>query len=345
MTIKVAHIYACRATFNSGDYMIGISTKIYFKQNILKKDDVKFCDFDCRNKSLFSANNIKQLNNFDHIIVGGGGLILPDTSPNKISCWQWIIKKDNYKLITKPIYVIAVGYNLFYNNHNMNMPNRQNNYEDKERLPIFKKNITELIKRSKYFSLRHNNDVKILNDILNNKFISKIKYLMCPSVWYVQNYWKSKINKHKRKYIAIEIKDDRQWRRYYKIGKWNFYNELKQFVLYCLRKNIPILYLSHDGSKDFYKYLKKEKIEIQFMTNSKKKEKDVLENYSKIHTILCSAGHSQMISYGLGIRIISLISHPKLKYFCEDVKNNEGIDINQEKDVYKRILQILEKSE
>ena len=54
----------------------------------------------------------------------------------------------------------------------------------------------------------------------------------------------------------------------------------------------------------------------------------IIENYSKISTIYCTAGHSQMISYGLDIKIISLITHPKLKNFCDDIDDKNYIDIN-----------------
>lgn len=328
MTIKVLHIYASKAKINSGDFMIGLSTKQYFKEVILKTDkDIEFISMDCRDKNLYNNKNIHKLNNFDYIIIGSGGLILPDSSPNKISCWQWVISKENIKKITKPIYVISIGWNLFFN-QNMNMPSRENNNGDKSRTPIFKTNISTLINQSKHFTLRHNSDVKNLLNLVGQEFREKIKYEMCPTVWYVNKYWKPKLNSINQKFIAIEIKDDRQWRRYYKIGMNNYYNKLLQFVKKCINEKKPILYLSHDGSKSFYNFLKKKKVNIPYLDNSCANESKILENYSKIHTIYCSAGHSQMISYGLGIKIISLISHPKLKNFCDDIGDENGIDIN-----------------
>ena len=210
------------------------------------------------------------------------------------------------------------------------MPKRENNYQDKTRLNIFKENITTLIKKSKHFTLRHNSDVDNLLNVVGHEYKEKVKYEMCPTVWYVNKYWKPKINPINKKYIAIEIKDDRQWRRYYKIGIKNYYSKLLQFVKKCINEKKAILYLSHDGSKSFYDYLKKNKVNIPFLNNNSGNEKKILDNYSKIHTIYCSAGHSQMMSYGLGIKIISLISHPKLKNFCDDIGDKNGIDINKD---------------
>ena len=329
MLLKVAHIYASNAKSNSGDFIIGIATKAYFKEEILQYNGkIEFVNLDCRNKGLFSNSNIDKLNNFDYIIVGSGGLILPDSSPNKISCWQWIISKENIKKIMKPIYVISIGWNLFFN-QNMNMPKRDSNSQDKSRTSIFKDNISTLIEKSQQFTLRHKSDVENLLNIVGDNYDKKVLYEMCPTVWYVKKYWKPKMNNINRKFFAIEIKDDRQWRRYHKIGMKKYYKYLLNMVKTHIKNNKKILYLSHDGSRSFYTYLRQNNINIPYLDNSCANEKKILENYSKIHTIYCSAGHSQMISYGLGIKIISLISHPKLKNFCDDIGNKNGIDINK----------------
>ncbi len=129
--------------------------------------------------------------------------------------------------------------------------------------------------------------------------------------------------------MAIEIKDDREWRRYYKIGKMNYYKELENTVLHCIKSGINIVYLSHDGSKNFYSYLVSKGLQIPYLDNSSGNEKKIRSNYSKIHTILCSAGHSQMLSDGCGIKIISLVSHPKIRNYCDDIGNTDFVDINK----------------
>ena len=313
---------------NSGDFTIGIATKKYFKEVVLRcKDNIDFDDLCCRDKNNFNDDNIDKLNNYDYIIIGGGGLILPDTCPNKISCWQWIISKENINKIKVPIYVISIGWNLFFN-QNMNMDKKKSNIEDETRSPIFKDNITTLIKKAEHFSLRHKTDVNNLVDFIGSKYKEQVVYEMCPTVWYVNKYWKPKISPDTQKFIAIEIKDDRQWRRYHNIGKNKFYKYLLNLVNTHIKNNEKILYLSHDSSKDFYNYLIENDVEIPYLDNSSADEKKILENYSKIHTIYCTAGHSQMMSYGLGIKIISLVTHPKVKNFCDDIGNKDYIDVN-----------------
>lgn len=342
--IRVAHIYACNAKFNSGDYMIGIAYKRYFKEKILKNNDIKFFNFDCRKSNLFSLSNINKLNSFDYILVGGGGLILPDSAANLNSAWQWNITNAALDKINVPIYVLSIGYNLFFG-QNMTMNTRENNKSNPKLLDIFKSSITRLINKANIFSLRHKDDCEKLISIIGEEYRSKISYEKCATVWYVNKYWKNIIdNTNKEKYLAIEIKDDREWRRYYKIGKSNFYNELKKVVLHCKKNNIKILYLSHDGSKNFYKYLKSKGLQIPYLDNTSGNEKKILENYSKIHTILCSAGHSQMISDGCGIKILSLVTHPKIRNYCDDIENTNFIDVNNltnSDEVFNRIVSLL----
>jgi polysaccharide pyruvyl transferase WcaK-like protein len=310
--------------------MIGISTKNYFKTKYLnnkEKYDITFDDINCRQN--FDITMINKLNTYDYIIIGGGGLILPDTNPNKISCWQLEIDKNLYKKIKVPIYVISIGFNLFFN-QNINMSKRNSYIEDKSRQDIFKNNIIELIKCSKHFSMRHKNDIEELIKIVGEEYREKIIFELCPTIWYSNIYWKKYMEKipNNNKFIAIEIKDDREENRYYKIGKAKFYDELLKFVLFALGKNKKIAILSHDGSSNFYNYLIDNKINLPLLQNNIANEKKIYDNYAKIKTIICTAGHSQMISYGLGIKIISLVTHPKIKNFCLDICNNDFIEVN-----------------
>ena len=340
--LRVAHIFVSNVETNSGDFLIGLATKEYFREKILKtRRKLLFTNFNCRESELYSKEQISELNEYDFIIVGGGGLILPDSAPNEISCWQWVIPLENYELITAPIYVISIGYNLFYG-QTIGMPSRESMVEETSRLQIFQDNIAELIERATHFSMRHEGDRLKLVELLGANFENKIQFELCPTIWFVEKYWKPRLQQDQQKYIAIEIKDDRPWRRYYKIGKEHYYEELLRFVQWCIETDRKILYLSHDGSKDFFRYLTSKNINIPFLDNSCANAELILQNYSKIHTLLCSAGHSQMISHALGIRVVSLVSHPKLRYFCEDIGNHEFIEINQANNVCSLLREFIE---
>ena len=41
--------------------------------------------------------------------------------------------------------------------------------------------------------------------------------------------------------------------------------------------------------------------------------------YKKLHALFATRGHAQMIPIALGVNVISIISHDKLKYFLQDI--------------------------
>jgi hypothetical protein len=326
---KVAHIYASTAKFNSGDFMIGIATKRYFNDIILKQNNIQYVDLDCRDQNSFSKEQIHKLNSFDYLLVGGGGLLLPDTNPNMVSCWQWIISSETLLQLKVPIYVVSIGYNLFWN-QTMEMQSRASSVITKGVFPILKNNLQTLINKSCHFSMRHKDDIENTVEIVGQEYKPKIQFEYCPTIWYAQTIWKPQLQPTLHKYIAIEIKDDREWRRYHKIGKETFYSELKSFILYCLDKSLPLAVLSHDGSKNFFNFLKTQNIHLPLINNACANEKQILTNYNTCKVILCTAGHSQMIAYGLGIPTISIVTHPKVLRFCLDTQNENYVDPNQD---------------
>ena len=341
--LYIAHIYAACAVQNSGDFMLGIATKRYFAEKILKKNmnECAFENFNCRQRDLYNQSNVEDLNKYDYILVGGGGLILPDSSANKISAWQWAIDKKCYDKIKKPIYVISIGYNLFYGQE-ITMPSKSNNKIVSKLLPLFKNNIETLIKKSKHFTLRHRKDVESLKNIIDPSLHHKIGFEFCPVLDYTKNVWRQKYIKNtQKKAYGIEIKDDRKWRRYHKIGTEKFYDELLKVVQHLIRKKEQVVIVSHDGSISFYEFLRKNNVNIRLLKNSSSDEEKILNNYCQLHTILCTAGHSQMTAYGLGIKTISLVTHPKLRNFCDDVGDNNYIMVNEVENVCDKILEKL----
>jgi hypothetical protein len=330
---RVAHIYATSAKKNSGDFLIGVATKWHFRERLLglgPEAQVEFVEMDCRNESLFKEDRLPLLNSFDYILVGGGGLLLPDSEPNMNSCWQWNIRKEVLEKLTARLYVVSIGYNLFYGQE-MDMPKRQNNDREPARIPILRENLRALVDKAYYFSMRHAADVDSLIELIGTDYREKVSLQFCPTIEYSAVHWKEKLAlSAPEKYVGIEIKDDREWRRYYKIGRARFYSELLEFVRYCLENNVPLCIVSHDGSNGFRKFLESQKIKLPVLDNSSANERLIYHNYGKLRLLFCTAGHSQMIAYGLGIQAVPLITHPKLKNFCEDMGLDRYIDVNEE---------------
>ena len=317
--MKALHLYASRAQFNSGDFFLGPATKWKFEQII--KEDIEWKTLDVRHK--FAISTIEYINRFDYLVLGGGGLILPDSNPNNISCWQWAISEDLLKLITAKIYVMSIGYNLFFE-QDMSMPYRDIEYSSPVRLKIFKSNIETLIDKSHFFSMRHNGDIKQLQKIVDSKYHSKIEFMFCPVIDYVKEKHLPSFNSGD--HYTFEIKDDRPNRRYKGTSQIEFYDKLKEFIEFLKSEGKLVAIMSHDGSSSFRNYLKSQSIDLPFFDNTCADEEKIISNYAKVKKLYCMAGHSQMTGHALEIEMFSLISHNKLKYFLEDIdKSEEGI--------------------
>lgn len=310
---KALHIYAVNGKTNSGDFFLGPATKWQF-QNIINQE-VKWENFDVRKK--VQKSDVDFFNSFNYIVIGGGGLFLPDTNPNEISCWQWPIAKEKIERINSEIYVMSVGWNLFYG-QKVCMPNKNNDFCKQERNKIFSENVETLITRSKSFTMRHNGDCEELKKIISKEVHEKIQFDFCPVLKYIKNKYSPSF-KNEKIYHTFEIKDDRPNRRYVKKNRLQFYEELLQYIRMLINSGEKIAVMSHDGSKSFGNFLKNNKISFYPINNTIANESSIINNYSKVKKIYCTAGHSQMTAHALDLDYYSLISHDKLKYFLQDV--------------------------
>ena len=312
--MKALHLYAIHGGRNSGDFFLGPSTKKKFESIV--NSSVTWANFDVR--KIVTQKDIDYFNTFDAIIVGGGGLFLPDTNPNNISCWQWACSHKLMSQITSDIYVIGIGWNHFYG-QTILMP-LADNHEDNRRKDIFKENVECLVSKSKMFSMRHKGDCERLKSHIDESLHSKIEFDLCPVVHYVKNKYKDFVSNGE--YHTFELKDDRLHRRYNRKPVKKAYEELQEVIKLLLNKGEKVAIMSHDGSSTFYNFIQHAGLNLPLIDNTVANENKIIENYSKVKHLYCTAGHSQMMAYALDIPFTSLITHDKLKYFLEDLEED-----------------------
>lgn len=310
---RALHMFAVNGKSNSGDFFLGPSTKYEFEK--FTGEEIKWANFDVRRE--IQKIDIKYINQFDYIVIGGGGLFLPDTNPNKISCWQWPCSSEMMRVMTPEVYVIGIGWNHFYG-QDITMPNRGNDYVDPERASIFKKNVETLLDVSKSFTMRHNGDVERLREIVDQKWHKKIKYSPCPVLNYIKSKYSSSFKSGE--HITFEIKDDRPNRRYLGTSRQAFYDLLYSYILKLRSLGEKIAIMSHDGSNSFIGFLMSKGFsDFVVLNNTVANEEKIIQNYSKVKKLYCTAGHSQITAYALGLDSYSLVCHDKLLYFLSDV--------------------------
>jgi len=308
---KALHIYAVNGKTNSGDFFLGPATKHRFEAMI--DDTIEWSNFNVR--TLVTEKEISLFNEYDYIVIGGGGLFLPDTNPNMVSCWQWACPVELMKKITSKVFVVGIGWNHFYG-QDITMPDRNSNQSIPQRLEIFKKNIETLIEISQSFTMRHKGDVREIKKIIDPSFHNKVEFDFCPVIGYIEEKYKKDFKSGNL--ITFEIKDDRPNRRYFKKNRNDFYIELLYYIKQLILSGEKIAVMSHDGSVSFARFLQSQKIPFILLNNTIANQDKTIENYSMVKKLFCTAGHSQMTAYALGLDFYSLINHDKLQFFLED---------------------------
>ena len=310
--MKGIHFYAGPKD-NSGDFFLGPATQWEANNKLGEKVDWTYHSV----RAKMDKATVQLVNqDFDVALIGGGGLLLPDANVNTESGWQWPISSQLISDISIPIYVVALGYNLFYG-QKITMPNKNNNDENPRMGAVFKQSLQTLVSHSHYFSMRHMGDIERLLEIIGEEYRRHIKFEFCPVIDYIRKV--HKVTSNSGKYHAFELKDDRPWRRYEGTSQDKVYDVLKNYIQYLMDKGESVAVMSHDGSRSFYNFLNRHDISVPLLDNSSKNQEKIIDNYRKVKKLYCTAGHSQMTAHALDIDYFSLISHDKLEYFLRDV--------------------------
>lgn len=246
---------------------------------------------------------IQKINKSPYLIIGGGGVLLPDSNPNSISGWQWDIDATFWAKINVPVIVYAIGYNYFKG---------QKNSE------LFIRNLEKLVKRANFFSLRNHGSIRKVKELLPDYLHDKIHYQPCPTT-IIRNLNPSLAEKKNSKKVGINIAFDRYERRF---GK-DIYLILDQIALAMKTldgQGFEIINVCHlENDRKFEISLEKRNVRyhtanLQYMLPDK-----VYDFYNNIELMIGMRGHAQMIPFGVNTKIISLGTHQKLAYFLEDI--------------------------
>lgn len=316
--MNIGHIFAHSAG-NTGDIYIRTAVQRSF-ENIFP--DACFQDIEIRR--IFTREDILNINQLDLVVIGGGGLLLRDTFPNDVSDWQWGCSPDLMNDIIVPIIVYAIGYNRFRNQEDFNRT-------------VFDEHIQNLIDKSLFFSVRNSGSRKALKEYISEEQYKKIYLNFCPSILYPQVVIDRNHNSRK---IGFLLAGDRLNLRHPDLPK--FIEKIK--ALLSKIASYYDLYIVGHQPDDFW-YLKElNGINFHKIELIGKQPKDVIAFYSGLDVMIGDRGHSQMIPFGLGCKIISLISHNKLKWFLDDINMEEyGIEEN-DTDLVEKVLSILFKN-
>ncbi|MCF2573783.1 polysaccharide pyruvyl transferase family protein [Brevibacterium sp. UCMA 11754] len=88
----------------------------------------------------------------DAVVIGGGGLFLQDTNPNRLSGWQWKISAEALAAIEVPLIVYALGDNRFPG---------QPEFDE-----LMRSHVSQVLDQSVFFGLRNTGSIETMSRFL-----------------------------------------------------------------------------------------------------------------------------------------------------------------------------------
>jgi polysaccharide pyruvyl transferase WcaK-like protein len=271
---------------NSGDIYL-----VEAAERVISNGDIQWTRQDCR--KLVDRKMVNDINSkYDFIVLGPGGILMLDevngkgiAKSNKMSIGAMLNVSGYQWLIKKEdllnIKIPMIVFSIGWNYFRGLYPKRE----------PFASSVKTLIDHSSYFSMRHSGDIKDLCEFINyNNDVEKIKLCYCPTIISDGTICSDKDSN----IVGFQIANDRWTNRYADSDK--LFNEIYKTIIDIEKMGYKIDVIKGKPYEEQSKY------------------------YKTLNTIFATRGHGQMIPMGLGVKVISIISHNKLKYFLEDTK-------------------------
>lgn len=259
---------------------------------------------------------LERINRQRGLVIGGGGLFIPDTSPNGNSAWQWNVTDEAMRRIEVPIAVFAVGYNTF-----------EGQGYARER---FTESLRTLVERAAFFGLRNHGSVERVRDLLPRELADTVVHQPCPTTVARQLIpgWRDPAERDDT--VLLNIAYDRAGLRF-----GHDYGHVLAELAAAIRRigeHTEVRYASHAVTDDtFVTDLRREHgISLPVLPMYDWSTERILAEYARTKLVIGARGHAGMVPFGVGTPILSLISHPKLGYFLRDIDRPEwGVSVHE----------------
>jgi hypothetical protein len=249
---------------------------------------------------------VEEFNAQRAVVVGGGGLFLPDTSPNGSSGWQWNIDNDHLDRITAPLALFGVGYNLF--------PGQT------FKGTLFQDSIVKIAEKAVFLGLRNHGSIDQVCSFLPEALQDKVRYVPCPTTIMSRIHTLDAPRAAGSGRVLLNAAFDRSSRRFGESYR-EFLQEMVRLVDGVRASGAEIAYAAHLASderlvNDLRKSFDRELPVERLYTNPLD---DSLAVYRDASLVIGMRGHATMIPFGLGTPVLSIVSHPKMRYFLDDI--------------------------
>jgi lipopolysaccharide biosynthesis glycosyltransferase len=297
---------------NAGDKVLPESVRLCFRKDA---SDTSWHPIHVH--QLFDADRLDEVNSRQGLVIGGGGLFIPDTAPNGNSCWQWNVTDRALEAVTVPIAVFGVGYNTF----------EGQSYSERR----FHESLELLVRRSTFVGLRNNGSIERVRDSLPADLRDRVVYQPCPTTVtrFLVDGWQDPPRRDDT--VLINAAYDRFERRFGR--EYGRFMERMATAITAMREVADVRYAAHAVTDEKFVYdLRREHgIALPVVPLYEYTNEEIWRAYATTRLVVGMRGHAGMIPFGVGTPILSLISHPKLGFFLRDLDRPEwGISVHDQ---------------
>lgn len=264
---------------------------------------------------VFDRGSVDLANQSAGVVVGGGGLFLPDTSPNGVSGWQWNVPPDSLDRLEVPLGVVAVGYNLFAG--------------QSFRGDLFRQNLVRLVDRAAFVGLRNHGSVRQVRELLPEHLAEKVTFLPCPTTVLERTDPDLPEAVTGTGRVLLNVAYDRSERRFAE-GYDQFLAQMAGAVGRLRAEGAEVGFAAHLPSDErFVTDLRRAHgLRLDSLPLYATTLREGYAEYRRASLVIGMRGHATMIPFGLGTPVMSVISHPKMAYFLQDVGRPAwGVDV------------------
>lgn len=256
---------------------------------------------------------VEQINrSADAVVVGGGGLFLQDTNPNRNSGWQWNISRDTLAALEVPLIVFAVGDNRFPG---------QPPFDD-----LFVEHVTQTLDQSVFFGLRNTGSIETISALVP-KHRDRITHQPCPTALANRLHPDLGRSVTEDKVLAVQmLVAARQSAAGFSAER--IHRDVIEVVTRLRTDGWTILNTPfHRGDSAFARQLSASgQVDREVPLNVMDLPwRAGVELFRDVGLVLGGRGHAQLIPFGVGTPAISVYLHDKFRYFAADIERPDWV--------------------
>ncbi|WP_083987942.1 polysaccharide pyruvyl transferase family protein [Croceicoccus marinus] len=244
------------------------------------------------------------------VVVGGGGLIIPDHYryvENTDSDWQWNISLSDLAAIRRPLLGFALGYNRMAGQADFK--------------PFFRDHIAAVVDQSVFFGLRNGGSIARLSDYLPPHLHSRLSLQPCPTNLMSMirpESWAATRDPQERSVTFVLFMG---FQRLGLVEKSENIRRIGDLAKRLHRDGWTIHVATHTAEElAAVPMFRKAGVPFTLKMLDMMSPEGIAQYYRSKSLVIGMRGHGVMLPYGLGVPVMGIINHVKVRYFLEEVK-------------------------